>query len=126
MWTDPDSPHHPEAAYHGLASIALASVLLLLAFPALQLAFWMQAMNYPRWGADDKRMAAYGGYAGVVVVELLCLAALSIAVRGRSAASRTGEPQILCTVGVVLSLFAAGLWVVCGVAWHSQAWRFVR
>ena len=87
---------------------------------------WMQAMNYPRWGADDKRMAAYGGYAGVVVVELLCLAALSIAVRGRSAASRTGEPQILCTVGVVLSLFAAGLWVVCGVAWHSQAWQFIR
>jgi hypothetical protein len=125
MWTE-DDPRHPESAYHGLASIAIASVLLLMALPGLLLAFWMQAMNYPGWGADDKRLAAYGGYVGVVVVELLCLFAMSIALRGRGAAARTGEPVVLCTVGLVLSLFAAAVWVGCGVAWHSQAWRFVR
>lgn len=126
MWTDSEDRPHPAAAYHGLASIAVAAVLLLMALPALQLAFWLQAANYPGWGADDKKLAAYGGYIGVLVTEILCLVGAGIGFRGAGLAERTREPAILCTAGVALSLFAAVLWFACGFAWHSQAWRFIR
>lgn len=126
MWTEPGEQHPHEAGYHGLASIAVAGILLSMALPALQLAFLLQVADYPGWGRSDKELAAYGGYVGAAVVEVLCLAGVWVGVRGLGAAGRTGESRVLCGVGVVLCLFAAALWVMCAVAWHSQAARFIR
>ena len=125
MWSDSESRQHPEAAYYGVASILLAGVLLLMALPALQLAFWLQATNYPGWGRTDKALAAYGGYIGAALVILLCLVGIGIGMRGRGAAARTGEPAVLCTVGMILGAFGAALWVAAVLAWHSQIGRFV-
>jgi hypothetical protein len=125
MWTDWDDRPHPEAAYYGLASIALAGILLMMALPALQLALWLQATGYAGMGAGEKRLAAYGGYVGAGAVLILGVVGTVVGVRGLGVAARTGEPRVLCGVGIALSLFAAALWVMCGVAWHFQAWRFI-
>lgn len=127
MWTDDAGDNrHPEAAYHGLASIAVAGVFLLMALPAFQLAFLLQVAEYPGWDSNAKRLAAYGGYIGAAVVVILCLSGAGVGARGLGAAARTGEPRILCSVGIALCLFAAVLWFMCGFAWHTQAARFIR
>jgi hypothetical protein len=126
MWTESDERNHPEAAYHGLASILLAGFLLLMALPALQLALWLQGMNYPGMDRSQKQIAAYGGYIGVGVVELLCVIAFGAGIRGQVVARRTGEPTALGGVGMLLSLFAIGLWLACGFAWHLQVYQFIR
>jgi hypothetical protein len=118
---------HPHAAlHHGIASIALGGALLLLTVPTMQLAFILQASDYPGWSRDDKELAAYGGYFGGGLVEILCFAGVVIGVKGATAANRTGEPGVLCASGVALCLFTAAVWVMVIVAWHSQAYRFVR
>ena len=126
MDTPAPRPHPHEAAYYGLAAIAVAGVTLLMAVPALQLAFVLQLADYKGFAESDGRLAAYGGYLGVLVVEGLCLTGVVTGGRGLRAADRTGEPRILCDVGIYLSLFAAAVWVGCGIAWHSQACRFIR
>ena len=115
-----------EAAHYGLASIVTAGVTLLMAVPALQLAFWLQFTGYKGFSEDDVRLAAYGGYLGASLAIVLCATGVVTGVRGLRAAARTGEPRVLCDTGIYLGLFAAAVWVGCAVAWHSQAWRFVK
>jgi hypothetical protein len=122
--TGEDTNH--EAAYYGLAAIAVAGICLLMAVPALHLASWLQTTGYPGWPESDKKLAGYGGYLGVLLIEILCLMGVVNGARGQTVAAQTGEPRVLCTTGLVLCLFAAAVWVGCGLAWHSQAWRFVR
>jgi hypothetical protein len=118
---------HPyAAAYHGLAAIGMAGVLLLMAVPALQLAHWLDMYGYRGWPPSDRRLAIYGGYAGAALAELLCWVSVVFAVRGLAAARRTGESGVLCVAGLLLGLFAAALWVMCGVAWHIHSWWFIR
>lgn len=117
-------PH--ASAHYGAAAIALAGVLLLMALPAFQMAFWLETSGYRGWSDSDKRMAAYGGYIGTAVIEVLCLTGVAIGIRGIAAASKTGEPEALCSVGIALCLFCAAIWFMVGVAWHSQAWRFIK
>lgn len=123
---EPTPPRHPEAAYHGLASLALAGVMLLLAVPSLQLAYWLQLSDYRGFSDSDKRLAAYGGYLGAFLAVVLCLTAVVTGRRGCLAAERTGVPNVLCDLGIYLGLFAVLVWVGCAVAWHSQAWRFIK
>lgn len=123
----PSPPPYPHAAaHHGLAAVATAGVLLVMAAPALQLAFWLEQTQYPGFSDADKRLAAYGGYLSVAVAVVLGLTAVVTGARGLGAAGRTGEPGVLCDIGIYLGLFAAAVWVGCGLAWHSQAWRFVK
>ncbi|MBA4063414.1 MAG: hypothetical protein C0501_06820 [Isosphaera sp.] len=118
-------PHPHAAAHHGAAALALAAVFLLMTLPTFQMAFWLEAGGYRGWSAGDKRLAAYGGYAGAGLVVLLSLAGVVVGLRGNALADRTGEPRVLCVVGVVLCLFAAAVWVLVGVAWDSQARGFI-
>jgi hypothetical protein len=114
---------HPQAsAYYGLASIAISAIFLLMAVPALQLSNTLAQSHYRGFSPTDQRVAAYGGYAGGGVVILLALTAAGIAVAGIRVSGRTGEPAVLCLVGLLLSLFAALLWIACVASWHSQAW----
>lgn len=123
---EPPSRDHPNAAaYHGLAAIAMAGVLLLMAIPALQLAHWLDMYGYRGWPESDRRLAVYGGYVGAAVIELLCWIAVYLAARGLGAAKRTGEARALCVAGLLLALLAAALWVLCGIAWHAQSWWFI-
>ncbi len=121
------APDHPHAsAYYGLAAIALAAVLLLMALPAFHLMSWLDVTGYRGWTPSDLRLAAYGGYIGAGIVELLAVMGVCTGVRGSIVASRTGEPPILGTVGVCLNLFAAAVWIGCGFAWHGQAHGFIK
>jgi hypothetical protein len=118
--------HHPhEAAYCGLAAIALAAVPLLMAGPALQLAFWLEATGYKGFPKSDLKLMAWGGYLTVFFLIILSLAAVRYAARGVGAARRTGEPQALCDAGIYLGLVSALVWVGVGIAWHSQARPFL-
>jgi hypothetical protein len=119
-------PHPYAAAYHGLAALAVAGVLLLMAVPALQLAHWLDMYGYRNWPASDRRLAVYGGYGGAGLVELLCWVSVAFGVRGLAAARRTGESRVLCVAGICLGLLGAALWVLCGVAWHAQSWGFLQ
>jgi hypothetical protein len=121
---EPACPH--ESAHHGIAAIALGGVLLLMAFPAFQMAFWLEMSGYRGWSRSDKEMAAYGGYVGAGVVEVLAVTGIVIGLRGVTAAGRTGEPRVLSLVGILMNLFAAAIWVMVVVAWHSQAAGFIR
>lgn len=124
---DAPKPPHPHAAAHfGVAAVATAGVLLLMAVPALHLAYILQATNHAGFDPADLRRAAYGGYAGAALALVLGLTAVVTGVRGCYTADRTGEPKVLCDTGIYLGLFATAVWVGCAVAWHSQAWRFVR
>jgi hypothetical protein len=114
-------PHPHEAAYCGLAAVPL-----LMAAPALQLAFWLEATGYKGFSPADEKLAAWGGYLAALAFFLLSLAAVRYAGRGIAAARRTGEPQALCDAGIYMGLVSALVWVGVGVAWHSQAWRFIR
>src|SRR4051794_20176002 len=98
-----------EAAYYGLAVIAVAGICLLMAVPALHLASWLQVTDYKGWGESDKKLAGYGGYLGALLVEILCLTGVVNGARGQTAAARTGEPRVLCDTGMYLSLFAAAV-----------------
>jgi len=124
--TEPKSQYPYEAAYHGLAAIALAGIVLLVAVPALQLAYWLEVSQYKGFSDEDKKLAAWGGYLGAFFAIVLCLTSVVTAARGIGAAERTGEPNILCDAGIYLGLFATAVWIGCGVAWHSQAWRFIK
>src|SRR5262245_42612979 len=126
MWTDSEDRQRPEAIYYGLASIAIAGVALLMAVPALTLAMWLEATKYPGMSPSEKEMAAYGGYIGAAAVELVCLISVCIAVNGLFVSGRTGEPRVLCWVGVLLTLGAIALWLACALSWHLQAGRFIR
>jgi hypothetical protein len=117
-------PH--ESAHYGVAAIAVAGVLLLMAIPAFQMAFWLEASGYRGWSPSDKEMAAYGGYIGTGMIVLLCLTGVVIGFRGIAAARHTGEPRVLCLVGIALCVFSAAIWFMVGVAWHSQAARFIK
>ena len=120
-------PQHPSgAAYHGLASLALAAALLLLAVPTLQLAYWLQLSDYKGFDDSGKRLVAYGGYLAAFFAIVLCLTSVVTGARGLGAADRTGESNILCDAGIYLGLFATLVWLGCGFAWHSQPWRFIK
>lgn len=117
--------HNYRAAYHGLAAMGMAGVFLLMAVPALQLAYWIELQGHRGWPESDRKMAAYGGYIGAAMVELLCWVSVAIALRGFGSAGRTGESRVLCFAGLCLGLFASALWIMCGIAWHEQsAWIF--
>ncbi|MCE9533317.1 MAG: hypothetical protein K8T89_19645 [Planctomycetes bacterium] len=118
------NPH--EAGYCGMAAIMLASVLLLMALPALQLAYILQITNFQGWSASDKKMAAYGGCIGAGLIEVFCYLGVAIAARGINVSRRTAESKAPCVVAIVLSLFASALWFACGLAWYETTWRFVE
>ena len=119
-------PHPHESAYHGLASLFLSGIFLLMALPALELANTLQRSNYDGFSRTERRMAAIGGYAGAGSVIVLCLIAAGIAVAGIRVSGRTDEPAVLCVIGLLLALFAVLVWIGCGVAWHSQSWYLFR
>jgi hypothetical protein len=119
-------PSRHEALHHGLAAIAIGAVFLLMTFPAFQLCLWLQVTEYRGWRNSDKELAAYGGYIGTAIVLALCVVGTFFGVRGMQAASRTGEPRVLCQVGAALSLFAAAVWIMLGVSWHMQAGGFIK
>lgn len=116
-------PH--EAAYHGLAANIIGGLFLLMVLPALQLAFWLESTSYTHFSASDKQWAAYGGHVGGSIAVIICLIGALVGIRGCDAARRTGEPRVLCATGIVLSLFAAALWILCILAWHQSAGRFM-
>jgi len=120
-----DRPHYHPAAHHGLASIAISGIFLLMAVPALQLANTLQRSGYQGFSDTDRQMAAYAGYAGAGVVILLSLIAAGMAVAGIRHAGRTGEPTVLCVSGLLLALFSASVWIGCAPAWHEQARRML-
>ena len=123
----PLSRDHPyAAAYHGLAALCIAAVFLLMTVPGLQLIHWLDMHGYRGWPESDRRLAVYGGYIGTGLIELLCWVGVFFGVRGVAAAKRTGEPRVLCLAGVLLCVFAAALWLMCGVAWHLQSWWFIK
>jgi hypothetical protein len=126
MEKQPSTQYAHVSGHCGLAAILVAAVFLLMALPAFQLAFWLEASGYRGWSAADKRMAAYGGYGGTAVVVAFCLVGVIAGCRGLVAAGRTGEPRTLSALGVGLCLFAAAIWLLVGVAWHSQAWTFIK
>jgi hypothetical protein len=122
-----DTRQHPFAsAYYGLSSLAISAILLFMATPALDLANTLQRDNYKGFSASDKQLAGYGGYAGAGLALILCLGAVSIAVVGVRVARQGREPTVLCATAVCLGLFATLVWISCAVAWHSQAWVFVK
>src|SRR5262245_29005555 len=105
------SKQHPqEAAYYGLATIAMSGIFLLMALPAFQTMFWLEMQGYKGWSESDKKLAAYGGYIGAGVIVLLSLMGVVIGLRGTLASFRNGEPRILCSVGIILSLMSAAIW----------------
>ena len=57
-----DRPHPHASAYHGLASIAIAGIFLLMAVPALQLANTLQQSGYQGFNSTDRQLAAIAGY----------------------------------------------------------------
>lgn len=125
---DPNSTKvHPyQAAYYGLAAIAMAGIFLIMALPAFQMSFWLEVNGYKGWSETDKKLAAYGGYIGAGAIVLLSLIGAGIGMLGGVSAMRTGESKILSGVGTILSLMSAAIWFLCGVAWHSTAYRFIR
>ena len=114
--------HHPQAsAYHGLASLCMSGIFLLMALPALELANTLQRSGYEGFDRMERRIAAIGGYVGGGAIVLLCIIAAGIAVGGVKVSGRTGESAILCVAGLLLALFAALLWIACVGSWHAQA-----
>jgi len=97
-----------------------------MAFPAFQLELWLEITGYKGWSSEDKQMAAYGGFIGTGIVVAFCMCGTVIAARGVQAADRTREPNVIAWIGATLCLFAAAVWVMLGVAWYSQAWRFIK
>lgn len=118
------SPHG--AAHYGAASIAIAGIMLVIAVPALQLAFWLQFTGYKGFSEEDIRLASYGGYLGAFFALVLCGTGVVTGARGLKVAEANREPNILCDTGIYLGLFAVAVWVGCAIAWHSQAWRHVK
>jgi hypothetical protein len=122
----PEKPLHPyTAAYFGFSSISIAGILITIAVPALLIAFLLESANYRGFTELDKQMTAYGGYGAAAMGILLGLTGIVTAVRGMIAATKTGEPAILCDTGLYLGLFATAAWIGCAIAWHSQAWRLI-
>jgi hypothetical protein len=122
----PKPPHPHESAYYAIGSLAISATMILTAVPALLLASWLQVSDYKGMPPSDIRTAMYGGYIGAAFAILLCLTSVVTAARGLRPAERTGEPKVLCDSGIFLGLFATAVWIGCAVAWHSQAWRFVK
>ena len=112
--------------HHGLASMMLGALFILVAPMALQLAFWLESTGYKGFPEEDKRLAAIAGYVSVAVIVLLGVTGLCIGVRGIEAAGRSKETSVLPWCGVALNALSAVIWIGVGVAWHSQAWRFVN
>jgi len=118
-------PPSSAAAHYGAASIALGTVFLLLAPPALTLAFWLEATGYKGFSASDKSLAALGGYGTVIAILALSAVGVVFGARGISAARWSRQPAALGVAGVLLNGLALAVWVGTGVAWHSQAWRLL-
>jgi hypothetical protein len=121
---DPN-PYPHSAAHRGFASIALGGVFTLLAPLGLLLAFLLEASGYKHFSSSDKQLAAIGGYASVGVILLLTLLGIGLACGAMSAAAKQGQPIALGLVGLLLNVLALAMWVGCGIAWHSQAYRFL-
>jgi len=123
----PAKQTHPHAAMHsGLSAVAIGSVFLMAAVPALMLTLFIYATEYRGWSDSDRRIACYAGYAVVIAIDLLSWAGVWIGIRGAVVACRTGEPRVLCVVGAIMSFFAALAWIGCFVAWHSQSSIMLR
>jgi hypothetical protein len=116
----------PEVWHWALASVALGAVFVLIAPPALLLALWLEVSGYKGFSPSDKTLAAVGGYASVALILALVAVGVAWGVRGAQAARRQGQPSVLALCGILLNALAAALWVGAGVAWHSQAWRFLK
>jgi hypothetical protein len=122
----PTSNPYPHAAAHwGFASIALGGVFALLAPPGLLLALLLESSGYKGFSQSDKHLAAIGGYASVGVILLLTFMGICFAFTAMSAAAKQGQPVALGLAGLFLNLLALALWIGCGIAWHSQAYRFL-
>ncbi|MCE9564891.1 MAG: hypothetical protein K8U57_22895 [Planctomycetes bacterium] len=87
--TQPKPQHPSGAAYHGLASLALAAALLLFAVPTLQLAYWLQLSDYKGFDDSGKRLVAYGGYLAAFFAIVLLLTSVVTGARGLPASDRT-------------------------------------
>src|SRR5262249_48967164 len=104
----------------------VGALFVLIAPTALLLAFWLQLSDYKGFLAEDKRLAAQGGYASVAAIMLLNVVGFGIGMRGTLAAGRAGHTVVLSLCGMLVNLLSLGIWLGVGIAWHSQAWQFLR
>jgi hypothetical protein len=126
--TESTSPNrHPfEAAYRGAASIALGGLALLMLWPAIQVRGWVASRGYgsPYGSRGNEELPL------VVMVTLFANAAIvAMAVfgivegfRGWTVSRKTGEPRVLCHVGVAFGVLAAISWLLigCGFIWWGE------
>ncbi len=115
-----------EVLHYGLASMMLGALFVLMAPTALLLAFWLQISDYKGFSAEDTRLAARGGYASVAAIMLLSVVGIGIGMRGLLAAIKSGHTGVLSLCGMLVNLLSLAIWLGVGVAWHSQALRFLR
>ncbi|HKB02978.1 MAG TPA: hypothetical protein VKD90_12210 [Gemmataceae bacterium] len=125
MDTPPEPKQHPfEAAYRGVGSIALGSVPLLMVFPAVQLGYWLRTIRpYPPT-ASNWVFAVVSVLVLITIFIVLSGFGIIQGLRGRAAAYRTGEPRVLCNVGIVFALLALVGWTMIGYGWCWELERF--
>jgi hypothetical protein len=109
-----------------IAAIVLGTVTLLVAAPVMMLAYTLYLHQYQGFRDGDRRLLAYGGYLVVVLMTVLPTTGVRFGMRGLQIAADAGEPEELPRVGVYLCFLAATVWLGCGIAWHSQAWPFIK
>jgi len=128
--SDSDSPkRHPfEAAYRGIASIALGGVALLLVLPAVQVRHWFRSDVYGPYGTAQMELTEL--LLGTILANaaIVAMAAFGIAegIHGWKVSRRTGEPRVLSHVGVAFSVLAIVTWLLIGCGLISWGQRLLR
>jgi hypothetical protein len=127
--SDPITPNrHPfEAAYRGIASIALGVVPLIMTLPTLQFIRWLQSESQYLPGATTGWvMLVLGSLLGAAVLFAFTVFGIIQGLSGRVAARRTGEPRAVCNAGLAIGVLGAISWLLFGSAIILQGQPFLR
>src|SRR5262245_1905638 len=121
---------HPfEAAYRGVASIALGGVALLLILPGMQVRDWFRSESYgygPYGGARvEFPLLVMGALLANAAVVAMSAFGIAEGIHGWKVARRTGEPRVLSHVGIAFGVLAFITWVLFACGWLTRGQRLV-
>ena len=125
--SDSDGPkRHPfEAAYRGIASIALGGVALLLALPGMQVRDWYRSEGYGPYGTarTDVTVLLLGSMLAIAAIIFMAAFGIAEGIHGWKVSRRTGEPRVLSHVGVAFNILAFVTWLLIGcglISWGQH------
>jgi hypothetical protein len=128
--SDSDTPkrHQFEAAYRGIASIALGGVALLLVLPGIQVRDWFRSEDYGPYGRArvDFTVLLLGTMLANAVIVAMSAFGIAEGIHSWKVSRRTGEPRVLSHVGVIFSVLAFVTWLLVGCGLISWGQRLLR